>query len=187
MKFVNKQFGLVALFAAGMALNANALLLTPGSAGWQGASPSNPNADGVETITGTSAQLTQVYKYNASGSESGGFASSYQGTYTPSLLAAQDATISYGSGSVISGTAIYLLVKDANLSPKWYIFNISSWNGTEQIKVDGYFPQQLGILYVSIFSGQGGATKVADAGSSLALLGLGLAALGLVQRKLARA
>jgi protein with PEP-CTERM/exosortase system signal len=183
MRFGTKQFGLAALFAAGMALNANALLLTPGSAGWQGTSPSNPNADGVETITGTAAQLTQVYKYNAGGSESGGFASSYSGTYTPTLTAAQDLTISYGSGSVISGTAIYLLVKDSNLSPKWYIFDISSWDGKEQIKVDGYYPQQLGISYASIFSGQGGAAKVADAGSSLALLGLGLTALGLVRRK----
>jgi hypothetical protein len=184
MKLLNKQFGLVAFSAAGMALNANALLLTPGSAGWQGSTPKNPDANALETITGTSAQLTLAYKYNVGGNEGGAFASSYQSAYSVLPTAAQDATVTYGSGSVISGSAIYLLVKDANLMANWYLFNISSWNGTEQIRLDGFFPDKAGISYVGIYSGQSGATRVSDTGSGVALLGLALTSLGLIRRKL---
>lgn len=183
MKTVGK-LGLAAIFAAGMALNANALLLTPGTATWQGSIPNNPNADAVETITGTSAQLTLAYKDNVGGSEEGSFSSSYQTTYFNQPLDPKDAQITYSGGTFISGNPIYLLVKDGNQTPTWYIFNISAWNGTETIDVKDFWPGNGAISHVSIFTGEGG-TRVPDAGSSLALMGLALTSLGVVRRKLA--
>lgn len=185
MKMIGK-LGLAVIFAVGMALNANALLLTPATATWQGSIPNNPSADDIETITGTSAQLTLAYKDNVGGSEEGSFTSSYKTTYFNTPTDPQDATIEYVGGSTISGNPIYLLVKDGNQVPIWYIFNISAWNGTETIDLKGFWPDQGAISHVSIYTGEGG-TQVPDAGSSLALMGLALTSIGLLRRKFGRA
>ena len=185
MKIRNK-FGLAVLFASGLALNAHALLLTPSSPGWQGSTPKNPDADAIETITGTAAQLTQAYKDNVGGSEGGTLAGSYQTTYSNTSTDPQDAQIRYTGGAFITGTPIYLLVKDGSATPTWYVFNISSWSGKETITLDGFWPQQGAISHVSIYTG-GGGTSVPDAGSTLALLGAALTGLGLIRRKLGAA
>jgi|SRR5688572_921698 len=183
MKMMNK-LGLAAILAMSMALNANALLLTPATATWQGSIPNNPDPDAVEVITGTSAQLTLAYKDNVGGSEEGSFASSYKTTYFNTPLDPQDAEISYTGGSIITGSPIYLLVKDGNQTPIWYIFDISGWNGTERIDLNSFWPSEGAISHVSILSGSGG-TRVPDAGSSLMLMGLALTSLGAFRRKLA--
>ena len=180
-----KQIALAVLAAASMALNANALLLTPGAANWSGSLPKNPDADDVETITGTSAQLTLMYKDNVGGSEAGTLTGSYQTTYANTSTDPQDATITYTGGSVISGTPIYLLVKDGDNDPIWYLFDITGWNGTETIDMEGFWPQQGAISHVSIFSP--GGTTVPDAGSSLMMLGLAVTSLGMLRRKLGMA
>jgi hypothetical protein len=180
MKIVNK---LVVVAVLAMAINAQALLLTPATATWQGSIPNNPDADAVETITGTSAQLTLAYKNDVGGGEQGSFAGSYQTTYFNTPLDPKDAEIKYTGGTAISGNPIYLLVKDGNQTPIWYIFNISSWNGTDIINLRDFWPSQGAISHVTIFTG-GGGTSVPDAGSTLALLGVALTGLGLLRRKL---
>ena len=182
MKLLNKT-GMALLFAAGMVLNANALLLTPATATWQGSVPNNPDADAVETITGTSAQLTLAYKNNVGGGEEGSFAGSYRTTYYNTPTDPEDAEIKYTGGTAITGNPIYLMVKDGNQNPTWYIFNISSWNGTEKINLSDFWPSQGAISHVSIFTGSG-STTVPDAGSSIALLGLALTSIGVLRRKL---
>jgi hypothetical protein len=185
MKIINKTV-LAVLFAAGMALNANALLLTPATATWQGSVPNNPDADVIESITGTSAQLTLAYKDNVGGSEEGSFASSYKTTYYNTPTDPQDAEIKYTTGgAVISGSPIYLLVKDGNQTPIWYIFDISSWNGTEKIQLKTFWPAQGAISHVGIYTGTRTTTTVPDAGSTVALLGLALTSIGFLRRKLA--
>jgi hypothetical protein len=94
----------------------------------------------------------------------------------------EDAEIKYTGGAVITGNPIYLLVKDGNHDPIWYIFDISSWNGTETINLQEFWPSGGAISHVDILTGNG--TSVPDAGSTLALMGLALTGLGLLRRKL---
>ena len=177
-----KKLALAALMAVGMALNANALLITPSSAPqWSGDLPKNPNADDVEAITGTSANLTVAYKQDFGGGEEG-MGGSYDTSFSPALDP-NNATITYTGGSYITGTPIYLLVKDGNHTPRWYIFDISGWNGTETINLEGFWASGGAISHVSIYNP--GGTSVPDAGSSLALLGLALTSIGFLRRKLA--
>jgi len=177
------RFWLAVVFAAGMALNANALLLTPGDADWQGSLPKNPNPDDVETITGTSSQLTLLYKSDVGGADSGSLPNSYDTTYFNSPTDPKDAKIEYKGGAIVSGSPIYLLVKDGNHDPIWYIFDITGWNGTETIDLQNFWPGEGAISHVSIL-GTETTTRVPDAGSSLALLGLALTSVGLLRRKL---
>jgi hypothetical protein len=181
MKSMNK-LGLAAILALGMAINAHALLLKPGNATWQGSIPNNPDANAVETITGTSAQLTLAYKDNVEGGEEGPFKSSYSTTYYNTSSDPEDARIRYTGGSDITGNPLYLLVKDGNHTPVWYIFDISAWNGTETIYLQDFWPGGGAISHVTIFSGEG--TTVPDAGSTLALLGVALTGVGFLRRKL---
>jgi protein with PEP-CTERM/exosortase system signal len=183
MKSLNKLM-LVAVFAASVTLNANALLITPTSSPqWQGSVPKNPDADDIENITGTSAELTAAYKSDQGGPDSGSFASSYNTAYSNTETDPQDASITYNSGQpVITGNPIFLLVKDGNHIPIWYIFDISGWNGMETIDLRGFWPDGGAISHVSIYTP--GGTRVPDGGSTLALLGLALTSIGLLRRKL---
>lgn len=183
MRNMNKLW-LAAVFAAGMALNANALLLTPASATWQGSVPGNPNANDIEDITGTSAQLTLAYKSDVGSSDSGSLAGSYDTTYNNTPTDPEEAAITFnGTGAAISGSPLYLLVKDGNQDPIWYIFDISGWNGVETINLEGFWPNQGAISHVGIYT-TGESRQVPDGGSSMALLGLALTSVGLLRRKL---
>jgi hypothetical protein len=182
MQIVNK-FWLAVLFAVGMALNANALLLTPTDADWQGSIPKNPKADDIETITGTSSQLTLLYKNDQGVGEEGSLAGSYDTSYFNTPTDPKDAKIEYTGGSSVSGSPIYLLVKDGNSNPIWYVFDITGWNGTDTIDLQNFWPEQGAISHVSIY-GTETRTNVPDAGSSVALLGLALTSVGLLRRKL---
>jgi hypothetical protein len=64
----------------------------------------------IETIAGTSAQLTLAYKSEVDGGkEEGAFAGSYKTTYDNTPTDPSAAKIEYESGPVITGNPIYLL------------------------------------------------------------------------------
>ena len=176
-----KKLVLTAVFAAGLALNADALLITPSTTPkWSGNIPNNINANDVEDITGTSAELTLMYKSNVGGSEEG-LVDSYTTEYSPADEP-ESGTIKYDTGAYITGTPIYLVLKDGNHDPRWYIFDISGWNGVETITFENFWAGQGAISHVAIYGG--GRTSVPDAGSSLALMGLALTSIGFLRRKL---
>jgi hypothetical protein len=186
MRILTKQIMLAAIFAAGISLNAHALLLTPSSPGWQGSAPKNPDADAVEAITGTSAQLSVAYKDNFGGNEAGTLAGSYNTEYLNSASDPSDAKITYTGGTVLSGSPIFLLVKDGSTAPSWYVFDISGWNGTDNLRLSGFWPEQGAISHVSIFVGVpngGNGEQVPDPGSTMVLLGIALTSIGLIRRK----
>jgi len=198
-----KKLALVAIMGAGFTLNAHALLINAPVP----QNPSPPYASpliytGQETgvpqifaeILGLSggsidlAAMTELYKQNVGeGSDSGTFAANYQTTFSNSSSDPQDADIMHVGGAKITGISpLYLLVKDGNQDPAWYLYDITGWDGME-IMLRGFWPNQGAISHVSLYgtAGTPPPPSVADGGTTLLLLGSALAGLGLMKRKLA--
>jgi hypothetical protein len=169
-----------AIVAGSLAYNAQALLITAGTtpALLTGNDTSQAAIEGI--IQANYGPLALLYVQNTPGSEEGTFASSYTTTLGDPLLTDEDFTISYVGGSSINSNPVYLLVKDGNAIPAWYLYNISGWNGTEVIQGQNFWPTKGGISHVSIY---GNHTAVPDGGMSAALLGLGMLGLGFLARR----
>jgi hypothetical protein len=179
------KLGIAAIMILGSVTCMQALPITPASGPvWTGTKNSNLNANAIEGVVGTSLDLTELYKQNVGGGESGGFASSYVTTFFNSASDPSGALIDYTSGPAISGyEELYLYVKDGNHQPAFYVFDISQWNGTDDLTLSGFWPQNGAISHVTILGG-GTSKNVPDRGATVALLGLALGAIGLVRRKL---
>jgi PEP-CTERM motif len=129
---------------------------------------------------GTAFVLSLAYKDNVGGAEEGPFATSYETTYFNTPADPADALIEYISGLSITCPACFLLVKDGSQDPAQYLFDISSWNGTESIELLGFWPADGAISHIAIYTGQEVRPQppptVPEPGT---LLLLGMAALGL--------
>ena len=174
----------ILLAVVAVAPNASAVLITPSTTPvWTGSDNSNFNAAAITAIVGGSA-LTEVYKQNVGGDETGSFASSYATSFSNTAADPSDALIDYGSGSSISGSSIFLYVKDGNQNPAYYIFDISTWNGTDDLTLTGFWPRQGAISHVAILTR--GGSSVPDAGTTVALLGAGLIGVGALRRRFSK-
>jgi hypothetical protein len=103
---------------------------------------------------------------------------------------ADGATITWaGAGNHFACPACLLVVKDGNNEPAVYLFNLVGWNGMDTLTLSGFWTGTQGsISHVSLYgsgittSSSGGTpgsgTVPEPASSSLALLGLGLLAVG---------
>ena len=132
---------------------------------------------------GITPEPTLLYKSNVSGTtglgaDQGPYASSYQALFANTATDPSDAVINYVYGSDAIGCGVcYLLVKDGNNNPAQYLFDISGWNGLEEIRLAGFWPSQGAISNVAIYSG----TPVPEPGT---LLLLSMGATGLIARRL---
>lgn len=121
--------------------------------GWLGPvdcfnTPNNDSETFVSQYTGVDG-LDLVYKDNQGGNEEGGFASSYETTYNGDL---SGATIAYQGGGSIECPECWLAVKDGNQTPIWYLFDIGTWNGTDDIVLSNFWPNQGSISHIAIYS-----------------------------------
>lgn len=189
---------LAGLLATGLLLvgqAAQALVLTPDDCSLNGGSvtcwylPNNsqPNADSIETLVGSSADLDELYKANVGGGEEGAAATWYETTFSNPSNDPEDALIEWVASGLdkIIGDEIYLLVKDGKHNPPGYVFDISLlWDGEEAIQLDGFWPAQGAISNVTIFASDGGGSPpqgVPEPGIA-ALLGFGLIGISVVGR-----
>jgi hypothetical protein len=178
---------ILAAMALGLACAAQALPITPDTGvlnvtRWQGPETGQSAIDAV--IGPIVFPSTEVYKDNVGGIEEGPLAGSYETTYLD-LPDPTSALIEYTGGPIVQPTA-YLLVKDGNADPGWYLFDLTAlgWLGVETLELSGFWPGKGSISHVALYGGEGG-TRVPDGGMTMALLGLGLLCVEGLRRKLA--
>lgn len=175
---------------------------------WNGAGQNYPqdinpfDADQLEGYVGTGTQLSLLYKSEADGgADSGSFAGSYNTTYGPGDGAA---TISHVIGQAIitfpspTLNEVWLVIKDGKHTPYVYAIDFdqqlndadpkTTWNGTEQILLSGFWPDDGAISHIALFGGLDPSRPTSTGGeggvpepATLAIWGLGLGIAGLVR------
>lgn len=139
----------------------------------------NSTSDILTFLNGIYSPLVEMYKSEPGGAESGSAAPFYTTTFLPTNSPAGALVDQVGS-QFLTG-ANYLLVKDGSNIPAWYFFNISTWNGLDDMSLSGFWPDQGSISHISIFNGNlttipGGGPEVPEP-SIAVLFGLGMISL----------
>lgn len=151
--------------------------------GWIGLN--NSNAEIMAIVAGLLPGYTELYKKNAGGSEEGSLAGSYSSSLIPD---SNSATIFYDGGPYVSPSPVpYVIVKDGNADPNWYLIKLTGWDGISQIDLINFFldfdgdgPYKNGsISHVSLL----GYTNQVPEPATLILLGLGLLGIAGIRRR----
>ena len=191
MKFFRLE--VLALLLSVVAFESQALTLTPDDCNigvncWTSDVNSQPSADSIETLVGTSVELTELYKSEVdSGSESGSFGAYLEASYSNSTTDPADALIELLEGYAIDCSDCYISIKDGNQEPALYVFSLSDWLGTDDITLLDFWPDQGAISNVALWGGIDSnvyepQSSVPEPGT-LTLFGLSLLGLGLFGRR----
>lgn len=140
--------------------------------------------------------LTQVFKQDEGGGETGTLAPSYKATFSngPDGSVANSLIVWEGGNFLDCTIDCYVLVKDGDADPGRYLYNLKGlWNGTDDLVLTGFWvnPAKGAISHVAFYGGVTDCprgdpkctpTRVPEP-QILALLGLGLALGGLTLRR----
>ena len=182
MKTKPSRMLLAVLLVAGMASNAAAILfLGPANADWTGDDVAALTPAQVATEAKSECELMLSYKMNVGGSAEGLYADSYTTEFFNTPTDPDAFVLTWNSSEDTISNARYLLVKDGNQEPAWYLFDITTiWDGQQEIQGLGFWPNEGAISHVSLYS----CTSVADGGATLVLLGLSALAFSAARRKM---
>ena len=96
-------------------------------------------------------QAAELYRLTPPASDDKTLKDSYEGS--TSALPGDDTSafeINYTSGPSIDPT--YMLIKDGNHTPSWYLFDISAWDGISELSGSGFWENTNGgISHISIY------------------------------------
>jgi PEP-CTERM motif-containing protein len=190
MKYLLTLMFVCSLLAFGIQAHALPLSITPGSPGLIATGLTNPTSphtsqDKINQVVAGFIGSAELYyksdRTDTGGSvESGLLAGSYNNVFSNTSNDPSNATITYTGGPII-GDPQYLLVKDGNNSPYYYLFDLTNfWNGTDTLALSGFWPGPGAISHVSLYGET--SNPVPEPGTIL-LLGAGLLGLGLYGRK----
>ncbi|KAA3628900.1 MAG: PEP-CTERM sorting domain-containing protein [Proteobacteria bacterium] len=111
--------------------------------------------------------------------EEGSFAGWYSTTFSNTARDPSNALIEQEGAGNINCPECYLAVKDGNASPGYYFYNLASWDGMEDIRLENFWPNQGAISHVSIWGRN--ATSVSEP-TPLTLMGISLLVMGIVMK-----
>jgi hypothetical protein len=183
------------ILALGISAPAQALILSPSSPNPPLVDSGNQNDtnDILEYLNDNYTLGTLLYKAEVGDDdapetvEEGPAQGSYTTVFDNEPLDPEDATITWDGPGVITDPT-YLLVKDGNQVPAWYLFDISSWDGKETIYLTGFWPDEGAISHISIFGNEfdpdpdPDPDPTPDGGSVAMLLGMSLMGLAGIRR-----
>jgi hypothetical protein len=163
------------------ATTASAIVIDPAQCGISLSCDSGPET-GTSVINGIIAGLypgiTEVYKQDQGGGETGSFATDYTTQFFNTPTDPQEALVTWDGPNIINCPNCFVLVKDGNANPAWYLININSWDGMENLDLQNFWPAQGAISHVSIW------TQPIPVPAAVWLFGSGLLGLiGVAKRK----
>lgn len=148
---------------------------------WEADYP-NPSFSDIEAIVG-GTDFSLLYKNDVDGNiESGSYVNLYKTTYSNTPSDPANALIEWegtAADDPIDCPECYLLLKDGNEYPIWYLYDIGDWNGKDDIDMTGFWPGTGAISHVQIV----GAPNPVPEPATMLLFGAGLAALAGVSRR----
>jgi hypothetical protein len=169
------------LMLMGTAAMADPISITPANAIASGNQTANPEI--LAHIFGIYGILDSLYKSEVGGgAEFGPFALYYDTSYVPPADPDSASIVWAGvPNPYITGSPLYLLVKDGNATPAWYLFDLNAlgWDGKETLILSDFWPGTGAISHIEIL----GRTTVPEP-TTLLLLGAGLLGVGILSRKL---
>lgn len=131
----------------------HALLITPSSAMWWG--PENDQNSinvAIEAYIGSALELYEAEVDE--GEEDLPLRDSYDTEFLNEPDDPSAAIITWMPGSDTVGSPAFLLVKDGNHDPAWYLFDLTGWDGMETLELCNFWPRQGAILHVSLYGQQ---------------------------------